>query len=400
MAWCALLLALAGNVDVELSLSDGSRLTGHLGVVTSEQVVIEREGQQQEFPIRQLSHVRFQTRSTVPQQTPVMEAVLTDGSRLMLGNFHSSKGLAVLDWLGESAPLSIPERSLQSVRLQPLEGALLQSWETMRRTPTRADVVVIQKDNQLRQVEGLIGGLDDVSVKFQFDGQWIDVRREKVAGLLYLTPAAQLRPSRAQLTTLDGSRLELLDFQRAADSSALSLATPNATQLSVALDRIQQLDFAALSTVYLSDVEADPQQVTPYVQVAAIAEAQQKWFAPQADRRVSRQPLVIRGEGTEQSFAKGLGLHSRTELGYRLAGQFRRFLATAFVDETGGPGRVTLVISADGAERFRETLAVGDAPREIDLDLSGVNRLQILVDYGDQSDQGDQLSLCDARFLK
>jgi hypothetical protein len=52
--------------------------------------------------------------------------------------------------------------------------------------------------------------------------------------------------------------------------------------------------------------------------------ADEKWFAVRRDQRVSREPLAMRFDGRDKAFSKGLGLHSRTELGYRLAGKYRR----------------------------------------------------------------------------
>ena len=38
--------------------------------------------------------------------------------------------------------------------------------------------------------------------------------------------------------------------------------------------------------------------------------------------------------------------------------------------------------------------------RRIEVDLTGVRRLTILVDFGDFGDVGDHLDLCDARLVK
>jgi hypothetical protein len=110
--------------------------------------------------------------------------------------------------------------------------------------------------------------------------------------------------------------------------------------------------------------------------------------------------LVTTIDGTERSFTKGLGLHSRTELVYRLAGNFRRFMAWAAVDDAESRGSLELIVLADGREVFRQAILAGEEPRPIDVDLNGVNRMQIVVDYGDHGDVGDQMSLFDARFIK
>ena len=41
-----------------------------------------------------------------------------------------------------------------------------------------------------------------------------------------------------------------------------------------------------------------------------------------------------------------------------------------------------------------------DAPLPIEVDIAGVKRLKIVVDYGQNLDTGDWLNLCDARIVK
>ncbi len=59
-----------------------------------------------------------------------------------------------------------------------------------------------------------------------------------------------------------------------------------------------------------------------------------------------------------------------------------------------------LIILGDDRALFEGTVTGKDAPRALDLDISGVNRLKIVVDFGDDMDVGDCLDLCEARILK
>ena len=75
-------------------------------------------------------------------------------------------------------------------------------------------------------------------------------------------------------------------------------------------------------------------------------------------------------------------LHSRTKLSYRLTRAFDRFAALAGIDDRyRSEGDVTLTISGDGKQLLSEHLT-GSRQVQIDLDLRGVRRLEILVDYG------------------
>lgn len=65
------------------------------------------------------------------------------------------------------------------------------------------------------------------------------------------------------------------------------------------------------------------------------------------------------------------------------------------------PGNVKLVVLGDQRELFSREIRGTDAPVEIDVDMTGVRRLRILVDFGDdRSDAGDHLILGDAHLTK
>ena len=49
---------------------------------------------------------------------------------------------------------------------------------------------------------------------------------------------------------------------------------------------------------------------------------------------------------------------------------------------------------------YRQAISGKDDARSIELDLTGVKRLTILVDFGEQLDIGDHLLLCNARLTK
>ena len=101
------------------------------------------------------------------------------------------------------------------------------------------------------------------------------------------------------------------------------------------------------------------------------------------------------------SFDKGLALHSQSKLTYRLTQDFARLVAVAGIDDQcRAEGNVTLTVSGNGKTLLHESIA-GAKQVEIDVDLSGIRRLEILVDFGDDGvGYGDFLNLGNARLLK
>jgi hypothetical protein len=55
----------------------------------------------------------------------------------------------------------------------------------------------------------------------------------------------------------------------------------------------------------------------------------------------------------------------------------------------------------DGRELFRQSLsAASPGPTPLDVDLTGVRRLRILVDHGDDRSVADYVHLCNVRISK
>jgi catechol 2,3-dioxygenase-like lactoylglutathione lyase family enzyme len=78
-----------------------------------------------------------------------------------------------------------------------------------------------------------------------------------------------------------------------------------------------------------------------------------------------------------------------------------KFKALAGIDEAvQTAGHVVLKISADGKQLFSAPVAGTAAAVQLDLDVAGARKLQILVDYGEELDTGDYLNLVDARIVK
>ena len=118
---------------------------------------------------------------------------------------------------------------------------------------------------------------------------------------------------------------------------------------------------------------------------------------PRRDRTLSGKALVL----ANQSFPKGLAIHSRTTLVYRLTAPHKSFQAVAGIDpQMGDNGHVELVVRGDDKELFRQAISGKDEPITMNVDITGVRRLSILVDFGQQLDIADHLHLCNARITK
>ena len=108
-------------------------------------------------------------------------------------------------------------------------------------------------------------------------------------------------------------------------------------------------------------------------------------------------PLQLAGK----TFPKGLAIPSRTKVTYKIAGKGKRLKALAGIDDSvREAGHVHLVISGDGKTLYDGQIVGRNPPVDLDLDVAGVKKLNILVDFGEGLDVGNYLDLCDARIVK
>jgi hypothetical protein len=127
-------------------------------------------------------------------------------------------------------------------------------------------------------------------------------------------------------------------------------------------------------------------------------------YQPRRNTSLDGDPLRLTFPGDtaeEKEFSKGLSIHSRTELIWRLGGQYRKLQGWAGIDpEVQGEGQVRLAVQGDGKVLYDKPITGSEAPLPLEIDVSGVDRLTLLVDYGDQTDIGDRLNLCELRVTK
>jgi hypothetical protein len=124
-------------------------------------------------------------------------------------------------------------------------------------------------------------------------------------------------------------------------------------------------------------------------------------YAPRRDASFEGSGLWL-GEGSDmRQYEKGLSIHSRSVLIYRLQDAHRKLTADVGIDSRlRGRGNVVLVIKGDDTELLRRSIAGEDPPLPLDLNIEGVRRLEILVDFGETLDVADHLNLCNARIIK
>jgi hypothetical protein len=117
----------------------------------------------------------------------------------------------------------------------------------------------------------------------------------------------------------------------------------------------------------------------------------------QRDKSVAGKPLTL----GKQEFARGIGVHARSELTFAVPEGFDLFLATVGIDaSTQGRGDCIVKVLLDGEEAFAQRLKGTDSPVQIKIELKKAKQLTLVVEPGADLDFADHLNWCDARWLK
>ena len=116
------------------------------------------------------------------------------------------------------------------------------------------------------------------------------------------------------------------------------------------------------------------------------------------DRNVLGGPISVAG----QVFERGIGVHSRCSLIYDLHGDYGGFTTSFGIDDNSGPyADVVVRIIVDGHVRFEQAgVRAGRLWGPLRLDVSGANRLELLVDFGENGDLQDRFNWIEAALIK
>jgi hypothetical protein len=419
-------VATAAAPQVEIETLDGRTLIGSLAELDSQRAAVETAGGRVSVGTGELLQLSLKDPPVVPSQAPQVWVELVDGSSLIGVEFVASGSTARVKLLDGSA-VEVPTAGLASVRLQEQSEQSAAEWSRIIEMRHTTDLLLVRSGDVVDYHKGVLRDVSPSTVQFELDGELLPVKRSKVYGLVYYHPPETSLPEPiCQVSDAGGSRWAVQTLKW---DTELTWTTPGGLKRTQPLSTVRQIDFSRGKIVFLSDLSPESVSFTPYFAAGKAQPLLAKFFALREDKNLESGPLRL----DSKQYRKGLALHSRTKVVYRLPalpnggrraaedgssnpqspianpprpiphplGGFRRFQATVGIDDAVRPrGNVRLVIYGDDRVLLECTVTGADPPRPVDLDLAGVRRLAILVDFGGEMDVADHLDLCDARILK
>jgi len=394
---CLALAALPASGTAEqdparITTIDGESFTGRLVRVAAGQAEFVTEGRVRKIPVRDLWEVRFADQGD-PMETRGGKLLALTGKRGVLsaetiavreGKVHVETkllGRAVID-LSAVAAIYLP-----AAGQRPLECR--KSMQEMALPVDKRDYLIAlgPKKNWV-PVPGVLKAIGPEKITFQFGSKDRTINRKQVQSIRLAVVDSTGKPPTGRLVGRDGSAVPFEKLK--VEGESIALEGGGLLAKAAKLSAVAQIRFGSARCDYLSALKPAKVVQSGLFDVT---------FPYRADRSTAGGGIRLRG----QVFARGLGMHSRCDLIYDLAGKYKTFAALAGIDDAGGRrGNAVLKIFGDGKELLKPLKLKGGAkPVPLRLSVAGVKRLRLVVDFGDDGiGVGDHVSLAEARLIK
>ncbi len=386
------------TVDAE-TVSGRIRQFGPDGALT----LVTVEGSEKVIPVNALVKLSREVKRTREEDTSAQTrkagvVLFPDGDRLYRVLILSANDTTLEIKPDDLALLSVPLESLLGLVFRdppnpdalglPISAEALEGLVQIVRTDPRMSEVL-----WLNNGDKLTGGflaLGDKAIEIQPAKDAVSVDREGVVAMGF-DPSLAVYPkpegAYLELTFENGSRLGVTEAM--VDEGHILAKSRFGAMVRVPIADLTRIHARTKSVVYLTEREPAGERYVPYV------------GPPRPYRRdatIEGHTMLLSG----REYERGIGTQSRTLLAYRLLPGDRRFQAQVGLDDRAGPlGSVTFRVLVDNKERFASPpMSAHDAPRAIDLDVSGAKSLILITEFGERGGVRDLADWVEARIIR
>ncbi|MFO7957380.1 MAG: NPCBM/NEW2 domain-containing protein [Candidatus Brocadiia bacterium] len=376
---CALMLAapvFASEPPLVQCLRTGrGSETGTLLGIEGEQITLSTNAGEQSYPLEKFREIVFEAQSMAGLD-PSFRVRLEDGSELMVHRIAADGDGERLRLEGYGwRALRVPLERVRSVATRRfMRTAPADEKEDLRQLqaepPRTSDLLLATRGGERTRASVVVTGLAQDGVTVSVRGRARTIPWENLGWLVLARTASQPHagpPHVVELTCGSTLRAASVRFQQGALTAAAE-----GIEYTIEPDRLLRLRVGSDAYRYVSDMTPDSVETEPYLDVV---------WPPRMDVAVTGDQLGL--EGT--TYPKGIGMHARTRMTFGLGARYKRFHATIGVDDAAGPrGSVVFRVVGDGRELLSTDPMTGDAaPRPVSVDITGVENLTLIADWGD-----------------
>lgn len=395
--WLVMFTLWGGLPQGEWESLSGEKFAGKTTSLTAEQAHIVTTSEERDLPIGEV--LRFQAAVELGKTggSPAAiampgEAKLIDGSVFGFQKVSHPDGELLLEFTSDRiGTFKIPTNQVASIRLQKEDRRLAESWKNLLAKESQEDRLIVKKEEVLDFLGGVIGEVSPERIKFFLDNEEIEVNAERVYGLIY-SRKVELPQQGVRVLLKGGDRFVGQKVSLDGENCRVDLGGDEPLQIPAA--SVVELDYSFGKVQYLSELEPRSVEYTPMFNVT---------WQYRRDKSLDGNPIRL----NRKVFSRGLSIHSKTALTYRLPSGYRRFRGLMGIDDeiskVGGDVDVVIEsLDSNGVakELLKANVHLHEPPRPVDLEIEGARDLRITVDFGEGLDIGDHLDLAEARIVR
>jgi hypothetical protein len=326
--------------------------------------------------------------TTPASETLPLVVYLKDGSRTPARLVEGNAQQLVLETAWDKH-LTVPLSQLSAVRFSARQSENSREAFEQALADGKADQdrLIVLRNNRPTTLKGSLESLGADGGSFRWRDRSVPIKPQETVAVVMAPGSSAPAAAPASCLLRDGSiwagRIA------AVESASLRLQPASGTAIEFPIGQISEIRFRSDRVTFLGDLAPARYEFEPF--------GMTRW-PYRVDRSAANRPMRIGG----QTFDHGIGMHSRSTLAYDVPKGFHQLAATIGIDDAvGSQGNVVFRVLADGKEVFNSGPVTGAQPhRPLLASIDGTRQIQLIVEFGDDLDLGDQADWADVRLIK
>ncbi|UCC32627.1 MAG: NPCBM/NEW2 domain-containing protein [Phycisphaerales bacterium] len=342
-------------------------------------------GEDQRIPFADL--VRITTTVTVSQHGRRDVTLSLAGGDVLYGRLVGARDESVVVETTDLGNIAVPLESITRIdSARAGQPAYRESVKWFQRAADADEDRILLTNGDV--IDGFVTGIDadGVSIESSF-GETTVPHRLVVVVCLASSPPPQPDGPHLILTFRSSGRITVTGLRWSGNVVEARLHLGE--QIRIEAERVVRVDVVGGKWEWLSTHRPISYQHTPMLSLG--------WEYAN-DRNVLGGPITVAGA----TFEHGVGVHSRSKLTYDLKGAYREFVTYFGIDDDSGPhADVSAYILVDGKPRFEKTdVRRGTLHGPVRLDVIRANRIELVVDFGQNGDLQDRFNWIEPALIR
>jgi len=372
--------------NVQLTLLNGDSRSVELHSIDQQGQVQLADGP---LKLNQLREIRTMGETPPVAPRPVVVELVGQG-RLYADSVTVSEDRCLIRGHGmNSEPVLLPLELVTGIQLLP--KLITKEVQSNLNSQRSEDRLLLRIDDSTETLNGLLESLDENAVKFTWNGKSRSIPRESLIAISLASAIEAESKDRNCLVRFFDNGSTIWAKLQGLRGDVLELEVAKNTVIQTELRLVQCISIHSELLQFVSDLSPASSEHKPIV----------TFHRPfQKDRNVSGGLLTLR-DPSIKTFEKGIGVASNSLLTYRLNKQFQVLCTTIGIDqETAGRGNCIFVVRGDDKELARISKRGTEVAEKLQLNVEGIQILELIVEAGDDLDLADHANWCDLCLIR